>query len=54
MGIMLTLVISTLIPLWVWQKLSNVWLNGEQNATTDQDITPVETDPTSKAQLKPF
>lgn len=46
-GIMLTLVISTLIPLWGLAKLSNVWLNGEQNATTDQDITPVETDPTS-------
>src|SRR5699024_7432506 len=46
-GIMLTLVVSTLIPLWGLAKLSNVWLNGEQNATTDQDITPVETDLTS-------
>ncbi|SUD90119.1 hypothetical protein [Psychrobacter phenylpyruvicus] len=49
-GIMLTLVISTLIPLWGLAKLSNVWLNDGQSADSLQN--PEQT-PAQSATVKP-
>ncbi len=34
-GVMLTMIISTLIPLWALGLLANRWLNGTATATTD-------------------
>ncbi len=49
-GIMLTLIISTLIPLWGLAKLSNIWLNDEQTAVSSQDTAQAQA---KSAAVKP-
>lgn len=46
-GIMLTLIISTLIPLWGLARLSNVWLNDEQTAASSQSATQTNAESSS-------
>ena len=46
-GIMLTLIISTLIPLWGLGKLSNIWLNDGQTVAPSQGAEQTQVESSS-------
>ena len=47
-GVMLTMLISTLIPLWGLALLANRWLNQDTNTESDSDSQASNTGSTSK------